>query len=160
MMIHATRSLSPDIKSRGGRLPDLRPRVSTVSAWTYWKTRAFPVGCSGRGRGRSTVRILPSPERMICGSLGSWGWLGFGSSVFFRQHDAGRRPVPLGDDEDLVTLRQPVTAQYAAAMKQCVFVGLSVLVREIAPISAVVAEQIAGQINVERDCSGSGDGSP
>ena len=29
MMIHATRSLSPDIKSRGGRLPDLRPRVST-----------------------------------------------------------------------------------------------------------------------------------
>ena len=91
---------------------------------------------------------------VVCHGIGAFG------SVFIPEHDAGRGPVPFGDDEDLLSVRQPVAAEYPVAVNQGILVGLLVLFAELAPIAAMVTEQIACQIDSERDGPGSGDGFP
>ncbi len=63
----------------------------------------------------------------------------------------------LGDDIESVAAGCPVTTQQAGAVFQGVLVRLLVLGAEfLAPIAAVVAAEVCGQVHVQREGTGGG----
>jgi hypothetical protein len=69
--------------------------------------------------------------------------------------------VPFRDDVQPITVRGPVATQEAGVVNQRILVRLLVIGAEfLTPIAAVVAAQVGGEVNLQRQGTVSGVDSP